>query len=67
MAGIGGTYDLGAHLLFAGVHQGHALPGYSAATKAWMRKNLWVLKLVLEDRYLASITNSLTLIPKSRI
>ena len=32
LGGIGGTYDLGAHLLFAGVHQGHALPGYSAAT-----------------------------------
>jgi Fe(3+) dicitrate transport protein len=32
LVGIGGTYDLGAHLLFAGVHQGHALPGYSAAT-----------------------------------
>jgi len=34
LAGIGGTYDLGAHLLFAGVHQGHALPGYSAATNS---------------------------------
>ena len=34
LGGIGGTYDLGAHLLFAGVHQGHALPGYSAATNS---------------------------------
>ena len=32
LAGLGGTYDLGEHLAFAGVHQGHALPGYSAAT-----------------------------------
>ena len=34
LAGMGGTYDLDQHLLFAGVHQGHALPGYSAATKS---------------------------------
>ena len=34
LGGIGGTYDLGAHLLFAGIHQGHALPGYSAAQKS---------------------------------
>jgi Fe(3+) dicitrate transport protein len=32
LAGLGGTYDLGEHLAFAGVHQGHALPGYSAVT-----------------------------------
>ena len=32
LAGLGGTYDLEEHLIFAGVHQGHALPGYSAAT-----------------------------------
>ena len=33
LAGMGGTYQFDQHLLFAGVHQGHALPGYSAATK----------------------------------
>ena len=32
LTGVGGTYDIGGHLAFAGVHQGHALPGYSAAT-----------------------------------
>lgn len=31
LAGLGGSFDLDEHLLFAGVHQGHALPGYSAA------------------------------------
>ena len=31
LLGVGITYDLDQHLLFAGVHQGHALPGYSAA------------------------------------
>ena len=34
LAGMGGTYQFDQHLLFAGVHQGHALPGYSAATKS---------------------------------
>ena len=32
LTGIGGTYELGEHIAFAGIHQGHALPGYSAAT-----------------------------------
>ena len=31
LLGIGATYDLDQHLLFWGVHQGHALPGYHAA------------------------------------
>lgn len=31
LAGVGCTFDLGEHLAFAGIHQGHALPGYSAA------------------------------------
>jgi Fe(3+) dicitrate transport protein len=31
LLGIGMTYELDDHLLFGGVHQGHALPGYSAA------------------------------------
>jgi Fe(3+) dicitrate transport protein len=34
LAGMGGTYQFDQHLFFAGVHQGHALPGYSAATKS---------------------------------
>jgi Fe(3+) dicitrate transport protein len=33
LGGMGGTYQFDQHLFFAGVHQGHALPGYSAATK----------------------------------
>ncbi len=32
LVGVGATYDFGEHLAFAGFHQGHALPGYSAAT-----------------------------------
>lgn len=31
LLGAGATYDLGDHLTFIGVHQGHALPGYHAA------------------------------------
>jgi len=31
LLGIGSTYELNGHLAFAGVHQGHALPGYKAA------------------------------------
>jgi Fe(3+) dicitrate transport protein len=31
LVGAGVTYELDDHLLFGGVHQGHALPGYSAA------------------------------------
>jgi len=31
LLGIGMTFELDGHLLFAGVHQGHALPGYNAA------------------------------------
>jgi len=31
LLGAGVTYELDDHLLFGGVHQGHALPGYNAA------------------------------------
>ena len=31
LLGAGMTYELDGHLLFGGVHQGHALPGYNAA------------------------------------
>ncbi len=31
LLGVGMTYEFDDHLLFAGVHQGHALPGYNAA------------------------------------
>ena len=38
--GVGGSYEFDSHLLFAGVHQGHALPGYSGASGMEEEKSL---------------------------
>ena len=40
LLGIGGSYEFDSHLLFAGIHQGHALPGYSGASGMEEEKSL---------------------------
>lgn len=40
LLGVGGSYEFDSHLLFAGIHQGHALPGYSGASGMEEEKSL---------------------------
>ena len=40
LIGLGGSYEFDSHLLFGGVHQGHALPGYNGARGLEEEKSL---------------------------